>query len=153
MTAVYEYGPRGEMPACKLTWYQGEHKPTVWSEKKIPQWRDGVLFVGSKGMLLSDYSKHVLLPEKDFADFVRPKQFIPDSPGQHEEWLAACKNGTPTGSPFSYAGPLSEANHLGNVAFRAGVKLEWDSANLKIVNYPEANALLTRQARSGWELG
>ncbi len=27
MTAVYEYGPRGDLPACRLTWYQGAHKP------------------------------------------------------------------------------------------------------------------------------
>lgn len=153
MSAVYEYGPRGELPACTLTWYQGEHKPSLWSQKAIPQWDNGVLFVGSKGMLLADYSKYVLLPEKDFADFVRPKQFIADSPGHHAEWVAACKNGTPTGSPFSYAGPLSEANHLGNVAYRAGKKLEWDSANMKIVNQPDAEWLLTREARSGWELG
>ena len=113
MTAVYEYGPRGDMPACKLSWYQGTHKPQIWSEGKIPQWNNGVLFVGEKGMLLADYGKYVLLPEADFADFKPPKPFLPDSPGQHEEWLIACRTGAPTGSPFRYAGPLTEANHLG----------------------------------------
>ena len=102
-------------------------------------------------MLLADYSKYVLLPEKDFADFVRPKQFIADSPGHHAEWVAACKNGTPTGSPFSYAGPLSEANHLGNVAYRVGKKLEWDAENLKAANAPEAAPLIKREYRKGWE--
>ncbi len=38
MTAVYQYGPRGDLPACTLTWYQGSHKPPLWLEKKIPQW-------------------------------------------------------------------------------------------------------------------
>ena len=42
------------------------------------KWDSGVLFVGDKGMLLSDYGKHVLLPEKEFADFKRPEPFDPE---------------------------------------------------------------------------
>lgn len=152
MSAVYEYGPRGDLPACTLTWHQGTHKPAIWKEGGIPQWGSGVLFIGEKGMLLSDYGKHVLLPEKDFADFKRPEPFIPDSPGQQQEWLDAIRNGTPTGSPFSYAAPLTIANHLGNVAFRAGQKIEWDHANMKIPNCPEAERFLRREPRAGWSL-
>ena len=103
-------------------------------------------------MLLSDYGKHVLLPEEDFQDFERPEQFILDSPGQHEEWLIACKTGAETGSPFSYAGPLTEANHLGNVAYRAAKKLEWDAPNMRATNCPEADQFLKRDPRPGWEL-
>ena len=91
MAAVYEYGPRGDLPACTVTWHQGTHKPAIWKEGGIPQWASGVLFIGAKGMLLSDYGKHVLLPEQDFADFKRPEPSIPDSPGQHQEWLNAIK--------------------------------------------------------------
>ena len=152
MSAVYEYGPRGEMPACQLTWHQGENKPEIWKEGGIPNWSNGVLFIGDNGMLLSDYKQHVLLPEEQFADFEPPEPFIPDSPGQHEEWLIACRDGSSTGSPFSYAGPLTEANHLGNVAFRAGEKLEWDSANLKVTNVSSANQFLGREPRAGWTL-
>jgi predicted dehydrogenase len=152
MKAHYEYGPRGELPACTLTWYQGTYKPKIWEDKGIPQFGSGVLFVGEKGMLLSDYGKHVLLPEQDFKDFEGPEPFLPASPGQHEEWLIACKTGKPTGSPFSYAGPLSEANHLGNVAFRAGKKIQWDSDNLLVTNCPEANQFISREPRKGWSL-
>lgn len=152
MTATYEYGPREEMPACRVNWYQGTHKPEIWESGEIPQWGNGVLFIGDDGMLLSDYGKHVLLPEENFADFQRPAPFIPDSPGHHAEWLLACKTGSPTGSPFSYAGPLTEANHLGNVAYRAGKKLEWDAANLVATNCPEADQFLRRTPRSGWSL-
>lgn len=153
MSATYEYGPRGDRPACTVHWYQGTHKPELWKAKEIPQWSNGVLFVGEKGMLLSDYSKHVLLPEADFADFERPEPFIPDSPGHHLEWLNACRNGTPTGSPFDYAGALTEANHLGNVAYRSGGKIEWDRDNLKIPNRPDAERFLGREnPREGWEL-
>ncbi|MCA9055262.1 MAG: Gfo/Idh/MocA family oxidoreductase [Planctomycetaceae bacterium] len=170
MTAVYEYGPRDgfgavagsasvgnapdpqPMPACTVSWYQGEHKPQIWKDGGIPQWGNGVLFVGDDGMLLSDYGKHVLLPEEKFADYRRPEPFIPDSPGQHEEWLQAVKTGGKTSSPFSYAGPLTEANHLGNVAYRAGQKLEWDAANMRASNCPAADQFLKRAPRAGWSL-
>ena len=153
MSAVYEYGPRENMPACKVCWYQGTHKPTIWKENGIPQWSDGVLFIGDKGMLLSDYGKHILLPEEKFANFQRPEPFIPDSPGQQREWLNAIRNGTPTGSPFSYAGLLTEANHLGNVAFRANQKLIWDFQSMKATNCPEADRFIGRTPRTGWSLG
>ncbi|SKB07432.1 hypothetical protein SAMN02745166_04693 [Prosthecobacter debontii] len=154
MSAVYEYGPRGEMPACKVHWHQGATQPEVWkNDPFIGTWKNGVLFIGDKGMLLSDYNKHVLLPEADFKDFQRPKPFIADSPGQHIEWLNAIRNGTPTGSPFSYAGSLTEANHLGNVAFRAGGKILWDAKAMKITNNEAANRFLSRTPRAGWKLG
>jgi hypothetical protein len=152
MTAVYEYGPRGSMPGCRLTWYQGTHKPQLWLDNKIPQWGSGVLFVGQRGMLLSDYGKHLLLPENEFLEFQPPQKFIPDSPGQHEEWLAACRHQSPTGSHFAYAGPLTEANHLGNVAFRAAQKLHWDAASAKVTNTDAAAPFLSRQPREGWSL-
>jgi hypothetical protein len=121
-------------------------------EGKIPPFASGVLFVGDKGMLLSDYKSHVLLPEESFQDFQPPTPFIPDSPGQHEEWLLACRTGSPTSSPFSYAGPLTEANHLGNVAFRAGGKILWDSKAMRITNNEAANRFLSRTPRTGWSL-
>jgi predicted dehydrogenase len=153
MTAKYQYGPRGNMPAVELTWYQGTHKPERWTRGEIPQWGSGVLFVGTKGMLLSDYGKHVLLPEDQFTDFQRPDPFIPDSPGHHKEFLLACKGEGKTGSPFSYAGPLTEANHLGNVAYRVGKKITWDAKKMVCLGCPEADPFIRRQPRQGWSLG
>ncbi len=152
MQATYEYPARGEMPAVKMTWYQGVNKPNLWTERGIPQWGDGVLFIGDKGMLLADYGKHVLLPEKRFADFQRPKPFLEKSRGHHAEWIHACKTGAPTTCNFEYAGWLTEANHLGNVAYRAGKKLEWDSAKLKATNCSAADAFIHREYRKGWKL-
>jgi hypothetical protein len=153
MTAVYEYGPRGELPPVQLSWYQGSHKPQRWTRGEIPPWPNGVLFVGTRGMLLADYQKHVLLPEHDFADFQPPEPFLPVSPGHHEEWLMACRGEGTTGSPFSYAGPLTEANHLGNVAYRVGKKIQWDARKMECVGCPEAEPLIRRQPRPGWTLG
>ena len=152
MQATYEYGPRGDQPAVKLTWYQGVNKPQIWLDKRIPQWGDGVLFIGEKGMLLSNYDKHVLLPEKDFEGFKPPEPFIPNSIGHHEEWIRAAKTDLQTTCNFEYSGWLTEANHLGNVAYRAGKKLEWDAQAMKAKNCPEADRFIKREYRTGWKL-
>jgi predicted dehydrogenase len=152
MHVRYEYQALDEQPEVALTWYQGTDKPDPWTRKEIPQWDSGVLFVGDKGMLLSDYSKHLLLPEETFKDFKRPEPFIPASKGHHQEWIHACKTGEPTTCNFEYSGWLTEANHLGNVAYRVGKKLTWDARNMKAVNCPEADPLIRREYRKGWKL-
>jgi hypothetical protein len=152
MMAVYEYGARGNMPPVKLIWYQGEIKPRLYTDGRIPRWGDGVLFLGAKGMLLADYGKHVLLPEAAFRDFKRPEPFIQKSLGHHAEWIAACKTGSPTTCNFDYSGALTEANHLGNVAYRVGKRLEWDPVRLEATNCPEASRYIRKEYRQGWSL-
>ena len=152
MWARYTYAARGKRGPVALTWYQGTEQPALLRDKKIPGWDSGVLFVGDEGMLLADYDKHLLLPENKFASFQRPKPSIAPSIGHHQEWLHACKTGAPTTCPFSYAGPLTEASHLGNVAYRAGKTLEWDAKNLRFPNHPAAESLLRREYRAGWKL-
>ena len=152
MWARYTYGPRGSRPGLTLTWHQGAEKPEILKSGGIPPWPSGVLFIGEGGMLLSDYGKHVLLPESKFANFTPPAKSIPPSIGHHKEWIEACKTGGPTTCPFSYSGPLTEANHLGNVAYRAGKKLEWDAKGMKFPNAPEADKFISRMYRDGWSL-
>ena len=103
-------------------------------------------------MILSNYDKHVLLPEKEFAGFKRPEPSIPKSPGHHAEWVEACKTGKPTTCHFGYAGPLVESNLVGVLAYRVGKKVEWDPARLKATNCAEANRIIRREYRRGWSL-
>jgi predicted dehydrogenase len=152
MHVKYEYAARGDRGPLSLTWYQGVDKPDLWSKGVIPRWDTGMLFVGSSGMVLTDYSRHMILLDQNVKEFHRPAETIPKSLGHHAEWIHACKTGAPTTCNFAYAGPLTEANHLGNVAYRAGKKIEWDAANMKIPNAPEAEKFLTREYRKGWEL-
>jgi len=136
----------------RLTWYQGELKPEIWRKSGIPRWNNACLFIGSRGMLLADYGRYVLLPEKDFANFKGPDRTLPRSPGHHAEWIRAAKGDLRTSADFEYSGWLTEANHLGNVAFRVGRRIEWDAANLRCTNLPEANQYIRRAYRKGWEL-
>ena len=152
MTATYTYGARGDMPPVTLTWYQGEAKPKIWTDGGIPKQGDGILFVGEKGMLLADYNRFLLLPEERFKDVKLPDKTLPRPAGHHAEWLAACKGGPPASADFEYSGWLTEANHLGNVAYRVGKKLEWDAEKMKATNAPEADQYIKRAYRKGWEL-
>jgi hypothetical protein len=152
MHVRYDYPARGEAPPVALWWYQGVDKPAAWTERKIPQWDSGVLFVGRDGMLLADYGRWVLLPEGRFAEVKAPLPTLPRSPGHHRQWIEAAKTGGPTDSNFEYAGWLTEANHLGNVAYRAGTRLEWDAEGMRIPNAPAAEAYLRREYREGWSL-
>src|SRR5262249_14249784 len=116
MSATYEYDARGDLPAVTLTWHQGENKPAIWTSGGIPKWNDGVLFIGDKGMLLADYFKYVLLPEKEFTGVKLPDPTLPRVKSHYAEWIEACKAGTQLSANFEYSGWLTEANHLGNVA-------------------------------------
>jgi predicted dehydrogenase len=149
----YEFPKRRKMPPVKLTWYHGRKRPQYFAEEgKMPKWGDGVLFVGKKGMLIAEYTKYKLLPEKDFEGFVPPKPYIPDSIGHHDEWIEACKTGGKTTCNFDYSGALTEAVLLGNVAYRSGKKIAWDAKRLRITNAPDAAKFLKRDYREGWTL-
>ncbi len=146
------YPARGKLPPVTLTWYHGGAHPAWAKERGIPEYASAVLFVGSEGMLISDYGRHQLLPEAKFKDYKRPPKSIPDSIGHHAEWIKACKTGSATTCNFDYAGALTEAALLCNVALRTGKKLEWDAANLKAVNCPEADRWIRQAYRQGWTL-
>ena len=76
---------------------------------------------------------------------------IPRVPGGRPqlEWLRAIKGeGPKPGSSFDYAGPLTEAVLLGNLAVRLpGTKIEWDGPNMKCTNSEEADALVRKVYR------
>jgi len=153
LVAKWSFPARGEMPPCTLTWHHGDKQPAQLAEGKLGEWKGpGVLFVGEKGMIVSDYGKHRLLPEADYKEFKRPEPTIAKSVGHHQEWIDAIRGGKPALCNFDYAGPLAETVLLGNVAYRSGKKLEWDAAALKAKNCPEADPFLKREYRKGWTL-
>jgi predicted dehydrogenase len=153
LIARWTFPARGELPPVKLTWYHGDKNPPQLAEGKLGDWKGpGVLFVGEKGMLVSNYSQHKLLPEADFKDFKRPETTIPKSLGHHQEWIEAIKGGKPALCAFDYSGPLAETVLLGNVSYRVGKKLDWDAAALKAKNCPEADRFIRKEYRKGWTL-
>jgi predicted dehydrogenase len=152
MIARYQFPARDNLPGVKLTWYDGGKRPAIIEEQNLPKWGSGVLFVGEKGMLMADYGQHKLLPEAKFAGFQPPPKTIPDSIGHHQEWIVACKTGSPTTCNFDYSGALTESALLGAVAYRTGEKLQWDAKTLKAANCPKADEFIQRKCRAGWTL-
>ena len=151
----WNFPARGDMPPVTLTWRHGGKHVELLKKYGLPTagWGSGQLFIGEKGMILSNYDRRLMFPEKQFADFQPPPKTIPPSPGHHKEWILACKTGSPTLCNFNYSGALVESNLLGIAAYRLGQKLEWDPVNLRATNCPEADRLIRKTYRQGWSLG
>jgi predicted dehydrogenase len=150
----YQFPARGAHPAVKLTWHDGGKLPPAELTGLPPGEKlsdNGTLFIGDKRRLLFERGKPLrVVPEPK--DFQRPPKVIARSIGHYAEWIAACKGGAPAGSNFNYAGPLTEAVLLGNVALRAGKRIEWDAEQLRVPNAPEAARFIRRDYRPGWAL-
>jgi hypothetical protein len=84
--------------------------------------------------------------------FKPPAPTLPRSPGHDREWIDACKGGPAPGANFEFAGMVTEALLLGNVALRAEKELVWDATSHTVSNVPAANALLRARYRDGWGL-
>lgn len=151
-----------EFPATKYTaeslkwkWYDGGFAPPPAEDLKLPaEFKlpgQGALFVGEGGhMLLPHVGAAVLFPEEKFKDYERPK--VADGNHYHE-WVNACLGEGKTSADFNYAGPLTEALLLGVVANRFPDQvLEWNAADLKVTNLPEATALIKREYRDGFKV-
>ena len=155
-TIYYEFPARGDMPPLKLTWYDGGRLPQRPEElepgRRMPE--SGTIFVGDKGKIISDeYSGAPrIIPESKMKAYKVPPKTLPRSIGHHNEWVEACKGGKPAGSNFEFASLMTQVVLLGNVALRAGEKLQWDGQNMKVTNVSAANEYLHRSYRDGWAL-
>jgi len=151
----YRFPARENMPPVTVTWYDGgllPEKPEELGEQEMG--KEGLLFVGDKGKILSEFTggNLQLIPESKMKEYKQPPKTIPRSIGHHEEWIEACKGGKPAGANFEYSGLVTQALLLGNVSLRLRKKLYWDGPNMKVTNVPEANEYLHYQYRQGWVL-
>ncbi len=145
-------GPGGRAELA-VHWHAGDDRPTdALARRGLEQWRNGVLFVGEDGWLISDYERHQVGPEGVAAAWRAPAPWLPRSSGHHREWLDACAARTQPSTPFVYAAPLTETALLANVAFRAarGRRLTWDVAAMRTGD-AAADALLSAPARAGFD--
>ena len=157
----YQFPARGDQPPVKWTWYDGGELPSLDLVPGVEKLRGGgSIVVGDRGVLYSgdDYGRRYrLLPEDRYVDFQEPAPFLPrvrgDNDGQktYNEWIDDCKGGAKGLARFDYAGPLTEAILLGNVAVRTGEKIEWNDANLK-TNSIAGDELLRKSYRWGYHI-
>ena len=154
----YQFGPRGDKPAVRLTWYDGGLRPASPEElapgEQLEGGGNGVIFLGEKGVISCAGwgGSPRIIPDSKMDAYKRPEKTLPRSKGHHRDWLEACKGGKPASSNFEYGARLTEIVLLGNVALRTGKRLQWDPAALKAKNAPEADNFIKEQYRAGWEI-
>jgi predicted dehydrogenase len=159
----YTFAARGDMPPVSFTWYDGGLKPPrpdELEENRLFKGEgededEGLLFIGDRGKILCGFNgaNPKLIPESRMRGFQPPPKSLPRSPGNEREWLDACKGGkAKPGGNFEFEGLVTETLLLGNVAARAGQKLHWDRAGLKVTNSESAQMFVSPDRRKGWEL-
>jgi predicted dehydrogenase len=159
---VYHFAAKGNRPAVRAVWRDGSFGPPAPSEIGPDEpWPTsgigGQLWIGDDGKLVAGiYGEEPrLLDRARHAELVAspPPETYARSPGVHDEWIAACKGGAPSGSPFDgHAGGLTEMVLLGVLATRMNRVLELDAATGTVTNVPVPEEWVTPPYREGWTM-
>jgi len=142
--------------SIRLSWFQGgamPDSPIGWVDlKRIDH---GAMWEGSQGALVAGFDNRLLVPRKQGdMTYYKPRtkeNLIPPLGNFQRQWINACKGGLKTSCNFDYSGKMTETMLLGLVAYRVGKKIKYDGAK-GVTDDTEANALLSRTYRKGWEL-
>jgi predicted dehydrogenase len=146
---TYDFPARAGLPPVRMIWYDGGLKPPALAEfegQPLPE--GGALYIGDEGKMLGP----TILPAARAAQFADTPKTLPRRGDTWAEWYQACHGGEAAGCHFAWAGPLTEAVLLGNIAIRTGQRLDWDAAQMKFANAVAANALVQEPYHNGWSL-
>jgi Oxidoreductase family, NAD-binding Rossmann fold/Oxidoreductase family, C-terminal alpha/beta domain len=155
-TVYYEF-PGTELTAgksIKVTWYDGVGKLPPRDALGLPEQyalpASGSALLGEKGTLVIPHVKMPkLFPEEKFASFEIP---VVPARDHYVSWADACRGEDKTTSHFDYAGPLTETVLLGSIAIRQpGTALSWNADKLELAGSPNAQGMLTKSYRTGWQ--
>jgi predicted dehydrogenase len=153
----WEFPKQKKLPAFDLFWYDGGMKPFIPEElkadnKDMPE--EGMMFVGTKGKILAGFlgRRPKIIPSTRMEAYEGDMLEVPRDQRRSNTWAAAIKNDEESPGSFKYAGPVTETINLAAIALRSGKRVEYDSKNMLITNDEDANKLLTREYRTGWEL-
>lgn len=154
----FEFAAKGDRPAFNYYWYEGGKKPAkpdfVEGEAELP--KSGGFIIGDKAAIqyMDDYGNKIKVYSLTGEELGEPEKTLERSEGHHKEWISACKGEKPFDHPksnFMYAAMLTESVLLGTIAQKVGGRIEYDAKNMKITNNPAADALITKEYRSGWD--
>jgi predicted dehydrogenase len=149
----FHFPARAGMAPVRITWYEGGLLPPRPAELEANRslGENGILFVGTKGTILGEGwgRSPRIIPESKMRAYRRPVKTLPRVAGHHRNWLDACKGKGRPSTHFDYAGPLTEFVLMGNVALRAGKRLDFDWKKMTVTNVPEANQFVQPHYREG----
>ena len=147
---TYDFPAREGMPPLRLVWYDGGLKPPRPSQlepgRQLPA--SGNMYIGDKGVILDNR----IIPEQKMRAYKLPPKKLTRRSGTWGEWVEAIRGGQEPACNFQWAGVLTEAVLLGNIAIRVGKPLNWDAAQMKFTNNNAANEYVRSEYRSPWSL-
>lgn len=157
-TIKWKFPEQPTLPPFDLIWYDGGIKPFAPEEleserKDIPE--EGLLIVGTKGKILGGFRGEfpVLLPESIMAE--RPESERINSreiERETDRWVDDILAGRPSPGIFIRAETITDTINLGAVALQSGKRIDFDADKAQIINDENANRLLSREYRPGWEI-
>lgn len=152
-TIRFQFAARADRPEFSLTWHDGGRQPAAERTGATRLPGNGVLVYGERGrMFLPDYGNAPILQGKaNLPRLQPPAPYLEKSPGIHEEWVRAIRHGTPVSCDFAYAARITSTCLLGNIGLRLGQPLRWDPLKQTFLDNPQADQLLTRTYRPGWQ--
>ncbi|MCL2105028.1 MAG: Gfo/Idh/MocA family oxidoreductase [Kiritimatiellaeota bacterium] len=155
---TWQFAAKGDRGPVTLKWWDGGKipppPPGFEPDRNLDD--NGIYFVGEKGAILCGGWSGAprLVPESMMASFKRPEKTIPRSPGHHKEWVNACIAKCPEDAKagFAYSAPYTASMLVGVLPIRLGGRIAWDGEKLRAKNAPNAEALIRKEYRKGFEL-
>ena len=138
------------------SWRDGGLKPDPKLSPHLPEDYElsetGSILIGEDGTLVIPHiNTPELHPLTKFENYPVPE--LQDRNHYHEFADVALGNEHTTGCNFDFSGPMSEAVLLANIANRLpGQALQWDGRRCKFTNNADANKLLRRKYREGFQV-
>lgn len=160
LTSAFVFPKNNWRDELRVTWYQGgamPNSPSDWID--LNRIGHGAMFRGDNGFLITDFDRRLILPlgrETDMSYYHRrpEEEMLPSLGNFPMQWVNACKGDDPsaTACNFEYSANMIETLALGLVAFRAGERIDYLGADGRVTNNGDANELLTKPYRDGWDL-
>jgi predicted dehydrogenase len=161
-TIRFRFAPGPDREALDLFWYDGGMKPRLPREIEaldLPMPAEGILFVGDQGVVMAGFNgqdPRLFVGGKNRPLWADDSEVDRRARGDRRQrsnpWVEACLGGAASPGNFLSAAAITDAVNLGTVSLRAGEKVNFDSAAMKITNVSEANRYLVREYREGWAL-
>jgi hypothetical protein len=116
----------------------------------------GCVFIGDKGRIEINRDKISADPKELIQGADRPAPLsVPETRPHIENWIACIKSRKRCNADIEYGQRASTLCYLVNIARdvgRVGEPLKWDPKKERFTNCDEANAMLSRPRRAGYEL-
>jgi predicted dehydrogenase len=111
----------------------------------------GAYFEGTKGTLVCDYSSRELRIDGEvMKDLDSIPNTIVRSPGHQQNFVDSVRSRIQPESNLAYARKMTLPMHLGLISWQLGRELKWNHKKEEFKNDSEANALLFREYRKGY---